>query len=82
MSDYKTDQDRFFDNLRDLADFTEAAETEQRLKNQTLIDKLVKAWVAGGMSNTEQEAREEIVRNLKERGKLAANYTYPVEPSN
>ena len=32
MSDYKTDQDRFLDNLVDLATFREAAERERRLK--------------------------------------------------
>ena len=64
MSDYKTDQDRFFETLRDLTDFSEAADAEQRLKFQTLIDKRVKLWVMAGM--TEQEARDEVIRDLKE----------------
>ena len=51
MSDYKSDQDRFFDDLRDLTEFSEAAETEQQLKIRTLIDKRVKMWLGACPSN-------------------------------
>ena len=80
MSDFKADQDRFFDRLRDLADFADAAERDRSQAYKAQIDKATTLWVEGGLYETEAEAREEIIRRLKERRKLPANYIYPEEP--
>lgn len=41
------------------------------------IDKQVKALVAGGSFDSEQEAREFVVGQLKKKGAIPADYAYP-----
>ena len=92
MSDYKSDQDKFFDQLRDLTDFadkffdqlrdltdfaTEANERERQQKYKSIIDKIVKSFVEAEMFGPDDEARAEVIRVMKERCKLPDDYTYP-----
>ena len=77
MSDYKSDQDKFFDQLRDLTDFAEANERERQQKYKSIIDKIVKSFVEAEMFGPDDEARAEVIRVMKERCKLPDDYTYP-----
>jgi hypothetical protein len=80
VSDYKTDLDRFLDDLRDLADFREAAENERLEEFRTRLDKAVKGLLKGGLfGETEHEVRATIIAKLKESGKLPPDFTYPDE---
>ena len=77
MFDFKFDQDRFMDRLDDLSDSAEAREKERQQKYKTIIDKGVKACVKAGMYDSEDEARADLIRLLKNRRKLPDDYTYP-----
>ena len=81
MDDYKSEQDRFFDQLRDLSDFREADANERAADTQRRIDKVVNALLPNGFG-TIQEAREWLIERMKERGKLPPDYRYPGNPSN
>jgi hypothetical protein len=82
MSDYKTDLNRFLDDLRDLARFREADEHERLAAIRMRIDKTVKSLLKGGLfGETEQEVRQTIINRLKELGKLPADFIYPGKSS-
>jgi hypothetical protein len=78
MADYRLDQDRFLDSLRDLADFREAAAREQLAEFKSRLDKAVKSLSTGRyrIFDTEREARERIIAALKETNALPADYIY------
>jgi hypothetical protein len=81
MSNYKTDQDRFFDSLRDLKDFRDAAEEERSAEAQALVDRGAKFALKHCLADTEAEGRDWIISVLKRLGKLPADYSYPEERS-
>ena len=76
-NDYKSEQDRLFDEIRNLADFEKANEREHLRETKALIDKGVKVLAEYGTDT--QKAREIIIQVLKNSQKLPANYSYPDE---
>jgi hypothetical protein len=74
MADYKTDQDRFFDNLRDIEDFRAATNARLASEAKACIDKLVSTAATIG--------RQQMIIALKAAGKLPPTYVYPDEQSN
>jgi hypothetical protein len=86
MSDCKTDQDRFFDNLRDIPDFREATESRRAAEMKSAIDGLVghhlKTPVGSRLPPSQApEIREKYIAALKSLGKLPGNYSYPTDQS-
>jgi hypothetical protein len=85
MADYKTDQDRFFDNLRDIEDFREATEKRRMEELKALIDKFTRLlWKAIQLypdfkpeKTKEADARRQIIEFLKSERKIPPTYTYP-----
>ena len=79
MSDYKSDQKRFFEQLRDLEDFAEADEKDRQQKYKAGIDKIVKRLVrvSKGCFGTEPKIRAWVIQTMKEQRKLPTDYTYP-----
>jgi hypothetical protein len=76
MDDYKRDQDRFFDSLRELADYREALSRKQLDEIRKRIDAFVKVAV-GHMFDSVEEGRAWSVERLKEKGKVPSDFTYP-----
>ena len=79
MSDYKSDQDRFFQKLRDLEDIAKATKEEQRLLIDGLVKKLVK--IGGPVEGWLEPPREIVIQALKKARKLPLDYTYPEDPT-
>jgi len=79
-NDYKADQDRWFDQQRDLAEFREAAEREDAVKLAELIDVWVNRLMAGQLFDTEEEARTHLIIKWKRNGCLPLNYNLPRPP--
>ena len=77
LSDYKSAQDKFFERKHQDEEFIEAAEKERQQKYKIIIDKTVKAFVKAEMFDSEDEARADVIRLMKERRKLPDDYTYP-----
>lgn len=75
MSDYKTDQDRFLDSLKDLADFRAAAIKEY-------IDRAAREFRRWRIFDTDEEARAEAIASLKRWKKIPADFIYPGKSSN
>ena len=77
MADYKTEQDRLFEQLRDIADFAEAGERERQHEYRARVDTFVRMWIRQRLFDTPEEAREEVIRRMKARRKLPADFVYP-----
>lgn len=59
---------------------TERAKLESAIEGpEKQIDKTVKALMAGQMFETEQEARAFVIGQMKKKGALPADYSYPGE---
>ena len=83
MSDYKAEQDRFLDSLRDLAEFREAATKEELAGRVDRGIREIRRYkdVYEAVGGSDQKVREWVIAALKSSGKLPANYVDP-EPSN
>jgi hypothetical protein len=79
MADYKTDQDRFFDNLHDIEDFRAATNARLASEAKACVDKLVSTGMAGRLFQNETVGRQQIIGALKAVGKLPPTYIYPDE---
>ena len=62
LSDYKSDQDKFFERKRQVEEFIEAAEKEQQQKHKSKIDKVAEVLVSCDSFGSEVEARAEVIR--------------------
>lgn len=77
MGDYKTDQDRFFDNLRDIEAYREATNARIAAEIKTKIDTLAAKAVKLKINPSEADAREWVLKAMKQLGKLPSTYVYP-----
>jgi CO dehydrogenase/acetyl-CoA synthase alpha subunit len=79
MSDYKSDHDRFYEGLKDLAEFREAASRERLVDLRSRIDRMVKIALKTGLASTTTEARTWVIEVMRQAGKLPLDY--PNDPS-